>query len=53
MTRTVIAIFFEMVTTAPTFAERQDSETVSVGPWAIATTYKGEKFDNCTMSSIR
>ena len=21
-----------------------------MGPWAIATTYKGDKFDNCTMS---
>ena len=22
-----------------------------VGPWTIATTYKADKFDNCTMSS--
>jgi hypothetical protein len=28
-------------------AERQ---TVIVGPWSIATTYKADKFDNCTMS---
>jgi hypothetical protein len=50
VTRTLIAIFFAMLTTGPTFAESRDSETVSVGPWTIATTYKGEKFDNCTMS---
>jgi hypothetical protein len=38
-----------VVTSAP--AEPQDRETVKVGPWTIATTYKGDKFDNCTMSS--
>ena len=31
-------------------AEPRDHETVSVGPWTIATTYKANKFDNCTMS---
>jgi hypothetical protein len=25
-------------------------ESVSVGPWEIATTYKADKFDNCTMT---
>ena len=29
----------------------QDNQTVRVGSWAIATTYKADKFDNCTMSS--
>jgi hypothetical protein len=28
----------------------QPRESVSVGPWEIATTYKADKFDNCTMT---
>jgi hypothetical protein len=28
----------------------QPRESVSIGPWEIATTYKAEKFDNCTMT---
>ena len=28
----------------------RDSQTVTVGPWAIATTYKAGQFVNCTMS---
>jgi hypothetical protein len=33
------------------FGEQQSGErqTVVVGPWNISTTYKGDKFDNCTM----
>jgi hypothetical protein len=31
------------------FARAQD-QTVSVGPWTIATSSKGDKFDSCTMS---
>jgi hypothetical protein len=27
-----------------------DSQTVVVGPWTIETTYKAEKFENCTMT---
>lgn len=27
-----------------------DTQTVVVGPWTIATTYKAEKFENCTMT---
>ena len=26
-----------------------DSQTIAVGPWTIATTFKAEKFDSCTM----
>jgi hypothetical protein len=29
---------------------QQPQESVSVGPWEIATTYKADKFDNCTMT---
>ena len=28
----------------------QESQNVSVGPWKIATTYRADKFDNCTMT---
>jgi hypothetical protein len=24
-----------------------EEQTVTVGPWAIATSYKGDRFDNC------
>jgi hypothetical protein len=27
-----------------------DEQTVTVGPWAIATSYKGDNFDGCSMS---
>ncbi|MGA8918983.1 MAG: extensin family protein [Pseudolabrys sp.] len=27
----------------------RDNQTVTVGPWAIATTYKANKFEGCTM----
>lgn len=27
-----------------------DIQAVAVGPWTIATTYKGDKFENCTMT---
>lgn len=32
-------------------SQPQDEQTLKVGPWTIATTYKADKFDNCTMSS--
>jgi hypothetical protein len=31
----------------PTYAEEQ---TVTVGPWTIAVSYKGDKFENCSMN---
>jgi hypothetical protein len=31
------------------FAQEQD-QTVAVGPWEIKTTYKTDKFENCSMS---
>jgi hypothetical protein len=36
-----------LTTSALAYAEEQ---TVTVGPWTIATSYKGDKFDNCSMS---
>jgi hypothetical protein len=38
-----------MFLTSSALAE-QPRESVSVGPWEIATTYKADKFDNCTMT---
>lgn len=36
---------------SPASGEPQSGErqTAVVGPWNISTTYKGDKFDNCTM----
>jgi hypothetical protein len=31
-------------------SQPQDKLTVTVGPWAIASTYKADSFDSCTMS---
>ena len=37
--------------TSPVSAQRSlDTQTVVVGPWTIATTYKADKFENCTMA---
>jgi hypothetical protein len=40
------------VATASTVAQPQsrDNQTITVGPWAIATTFKANKFESCTMS---
>ncbi len=37
---------------SPVFAQQSlDTQTVIVGPWTIATTYKADKFPrNCTMA---
>ena len=31
-------------------AQSKDDQTVSIGPWAIATHYKTDKFESCSMS---
>ena len=48
--RTPLAFAFVTLLITPALADPPDTEAVRVGPWAIATTYKGDKFDNCTMS---
>jgi hypothetical protein len=50
--REPLGLFFAMLLTTSVLAQPQpqDSQTVTVGPWVIATTYKAEKFDNCSMS---
>jgi hypothetical protein len=37
-------------TATPTAMSYAEEQTVTVGPWTIATSYKGDKFDNCSMS---
>jgi hypothetical protein len=46
-----IVLFTALVTAPPALAQRPlGAQTVSIGPWAIATTYKADKFENCTMT---
>ena len=47
--RASFAALFVILLTTSAFAQSRDSETVIVGPWAIATTYKAEEFESCTM----
>lgn len=44
-----VAISLVGLLAASTIAPAQD-QTVTVGPWTIATSFKAEKFDNCTMN---
>ncbi len=39
-----------LLLTTSSFAQPQDNQTVKAGPWTVATTYKADKFDDCTMS---
>lgn len=45
-----LAFAVVILLSTPALADPRDTEVVKIGPWAIATTYKGDKFDNCTMS---
>lgn len=52
--RAMIAVVGVLVMTPAVGQERPDAQSVKVGPWTIATTYKADKFENCTMTgSIR
>jgi hypothetical protein len=46
-TPVALALAGPLATSAMAYAEEQ---TVTVGPWSIATSYKGDKFDGCSMS---
>jgi hypothetical protein len=46
--RTSFAVSLAVVLTTP-LAHAQNDPTVKVGPWTIATVYKADKFDSCTM----
>jgi hypothetical protein len=45
-------LFLVTFLTTPVLADPQqrDNQTVAVGPWTIATTYKADKLESCTMS---
>jgi len=42
-----LSVAASVATSAMTYAEEQ---TVTVGPWTVAASYKGDRFDNCSMS---
>jgi hypothetical protein len=46
----VISLVAFLATSVFAQPQSRDKQTVTVGPWAIATTYKAGEFDNCTMS---
>ncbi len=50
--RASFALLSMIVLTSVALAEPkpQDNQTVTVGPWSIATNYKTDKFENCKMS---
>ena len=45
---TLICLVF--LTSSALAQQAQESQSVSIGPWKIATTYRADKFDNCTMT---
>ena len=47
--RLLVALFIAIISVTSVTAREQD-QTVSVGPWTIAASFKAEKFDRCTMS---
>jgi hypothetical protein len=47
--RTPVALSLALFLTTSVLAHAQD-QTVTVGPWTIATSSKADKFDSCTMS---
>ena len=47
--RSPVAIYLALFSATSVIAHAQD-QTLSVGPWTIATSFKADKFDSCTMS---
>ena len=47
--RTSVALCVALLLTTSILAQAQD-QSVTVGPWTIATSSKAEKFDSCTLS---
>jgi hypothetical protein len=47
--RTPVALSLALFLTTSVLAHAQD-QTVTAGPWTIATSSKADKFDSCTMS---
>ena len=49
--RATIAFACLSILVKPALAQQPlDIQALAVGPWTIATTYKADKFDNCTMT---
>jgi len=48
--RTSFAALFAIFLATSAGAEPRDKQTVTVGSWAIATNYKTDKFESCTLS---
>ena len=49
MRRTRIAVSLTLFLSTPIGALAED-QAITVGPWTIATSSRGDKFDSCTMS---
>ena len=49
-TPSALLFVFFLTTSAVAQPQSKDNQTVSVGPWAIATNYERDKFESCTMS---
>src|SRR5215831_8307419 len=47
--RTEFTVLFMGFLATSVVAEPRDYQTVTIGPWAIATNYKTDKFQSCTM----
>jgi hypothetical protein len=47
--RTTIALSLALFLTTPVVAWAED-QAIAVGPWTIAASSRGDKFDSCTMS---
>lgn len=46
-----LSVMHAVLAAPPALAQQQtDAQSVAVGPWTIATTYKADKFENCTMT---
>jgi hypothetical protein len=49
--RTIVSFACLVLLMSPALGQQsQERQTVIVGPWNIATTYKADKFESCTMS---
>lgn len=46
-----LSVMHAVLAAPPALAQQQtDAQSVAVGPWVIATTYKADRFENCTMT---
>lgn len=46
----ILAVSLVVMAMPAAATESSENQTVTVGPWTITTTYKGDSFENCTMS---